>query len=231
MFLPTDVLRELFLEEWKELQAAKFSFPAEPIPYALDYPALYDRRESLFTFLATEWEVLPKSYNFAVDFCHGAGVSCEKDFLMQYASKRHTIGYLHDYPDGTFPVHGSETQDKANYKRLADDVVAHTRDFGVMFDGDVDRIGFVTNTGRVIPGDIITAIVAKTLLSASESPAAEKVIFDVMSSQVIIDTANSFGATALVNKMGRFFVNQRLKSEHAIFAGECSGHYFFRDIG
>jgi phosphomannomutase len=96
-----------------------------------------------------------------------------------------------------------------------------------MFDGDADRIGFVSGSGEVIRGDTITAIIAKELLQEEKG----EIFYDVMSTKVIADTAEKHGGTARRTRTGRYFINRELNKRGGLFAGEVSGHYMFKEMG
>src|SRR5205807_2333454 len=109
-------------------------------------------------------------------------------------------------------------------------IVAKTReekaDFGVAYDGDADRCFFVDDSGEFVPGDFMTALFAETIL---EKNPGSKVIYDVRASWAVPETIERAGGVPLVNRVGHAFIKQRMREEGAVFAGEVSGHYYFRD--
>src|SRR5581483_4144277 len=100
-------------------------------------------------------------------------------------------------------------------------------DFGVAFDGDADRCFFVDDTGEFVAGDFATALLAQGVLE--KAPRA-KVIYDVRASWAVPETIEQAGGIALVNRVGHAFIKLRMREEQAAFAGEVSGHYYFRDF-
>ena len=98
---------------------------------------------------------------------------------------------------------------------------------GVAYDGDADRCFFVDDTGEFVPGDFVTALLAEVMLG--KSPGGT-VLYDVRASWAVPRTIAAAGGTALVNRVGHAFIKHRMREEHAIFAGEVSAHYYFRDF-
>ncbi len=130
-------------------------------------------------------------------------------------------------PDGTFPNHEPNPLLEENRDFIVAKVREENADLGIAFDGDADRCFFVDGTGEFVPGDFITALLAERLLAAE--PGA-KVIYDVRASWAVPHTIERLGGTALVNRVGHAFIKQRMRAEDALFAGEVSGHYYFRDF-
>ena len=130
-------------------------------------------------------------------------------------------------PDGTFPNHEPNPLLEENRAFI----VAKTREegaaLGVAYDGDADRCFFVDDTGEFVPGDFVTALLAEVMLG--KSPGGT-VLYDVRASWAVPRTIAAAGGTALVNRVGHAFIKHRMREEHAIFAGEVSAHYYFRDF-
>jgi phosphomannomutase len=130
-------------------------------------------------------------------------------------------------PDGTFPNHEPNPLLPENREFIVRRTLDEGADFGVAFDGDADRCFFVDDTGEFVPGDFATAIFAEAVLG--KEPGA-KVIYDVRASWAVPDTIESRGGVPLMNRVGHAFIKQRMREEGAAFAGEVSGHYYFRDF-
>src|SRR5207237_6465407 len=105
--------------------------------------------------------------------------------------------------------------------------VEEQADLGVAFDGDADRCFFVDDTGEFVPGDFITALLAEAVL---EREPGAKIIYDVRASWAVPETIRGAGGIPLVNRVGHAFIKHRMRRENALFAGEVSGHYYFRDF-
>jgi phosphomannomutase len=106
-------------------------------------------------------------------------------------------------------------------------VVEERADLGVAYDGDADRCFFVDDEGEFVPGDFVTALLAEAVLAKQPG---EKVIYDVRASWAVPETISRAGGTPLASRVGHAFIKQRMRAEDAVFAGEVSAHYYFRDF-
>jgi phosphomannomutase len=130
-------------------------------------------------------------------------------------------------PDGTFPNHEPNPLLPENREFIVAKTRDERADFGVAFDGDGDRCFFVDDSGEFVPGDFVTALFAEVILA--RVPGA-KVIYDVRASWAVPVAIEKAGGVALVNRVGHAFIKQRMREENAVFAGEVSAHYYFRDF-
>src|SRR5438067_7741870 len=130
-------------------------------------------------------------------------------------------------PDGTFPNHEPNPLLPENREFIVRETLKERADFGVAFDGDADRCFFVDDTGDFVPGDFVTALLAESIL---EKEPGAKVIYDLRASWAVPETVERAGGVPLVNRVGHAFIKQRMRAEDAAFAGEVSGHYYFRDF-
>jgi len=130
-------------------------------------------------------------------------------------------------PDGTFPNHQPNPLLEENREFVVGKVRDERADLGIAFDGDADRCFFVDDTGEFVPGDFVTTLLAASML---EKEPAATVIYDVRASWAVRDTVEAAGGTALVNRVGHAFIKLRMREVDAVFAGEVSGHYYFRDF-
>jgi phosphomannomutase len=132
---------------------------------------------------------------------------------------------LYFEPDGTFPNHEA---DPLKHENLADVSAAVRRsgaDFGVAFDGDGDRAVFVDGTGEPVAADLATALIARHLLV--RHPGA-RILYDLRSSRVVAEEIEKSGGVAGMCRVGHSFVKAQMREEGALFAGELSGHLYFR---
>ncbi len=130
--------------------------------------------------------------------------------------------------DGSFPAHQPDPLNFDNLKDLQKRVLEEKADFGIAPDGDGDRLYFIDERGQVVPATIITGLVARELLK--EHP-GETILFDIryiLGSKKIVE---EFGGKYEVTKVGHAFITQDLAKTGAIFAGESSGHFYFRATG
>jgi phosphomannomutase len=130
-------------------------------------------------------------------------------------------------PDGSFPNHEPNPLLPENRKFIIERTTAEAADFGVAFDGDADRCFFVDDEGDFVPGDFVTALFSELVLA--KNPGA-KIIYDVRASWAVPETIERLGGVPLVNRVGHAYIKQRMREEGAVFGGEVSGHYYFRDF-
>jgi phosphomannomutase len=130
-------------------------------------------------------------------------------------------------PDGTFPNHEPNPLLPENRTFIVERTRAERADFGVAFDGDADRCFFVDDAGEFVPGDFTTALFAQQILAREPGG---KVIYDVRASWAVPETIRAAGGEPLVNRVGHAFIKQRMREDHAVFGGEVSAHYYFRDF-
>jgi len=129
--------------------------------------------------------------------------------------------------DGTFPNHEANPLIEENRRDIVERVIAEKADIGIAWDGDADRCFFIDGTGEFIAGDFITALLAEAALMKQPG---QKVIYDVRASYAVKDTVARYGGEALMNRVGHAFIKGRMREEDAIFGGEVTGHYYFRDF-
>jgi phosphomannomutase len=128
--------------------------------------------------------------------------------------------------DGTFPNHEANPLVEENRRDLVERVVREQADIGIAWDGDADRCFFIDGTGEFIAGDFITALLAESFLL--KTPGA-KIVYDVRASYAVKDIVAKYGGTALMNRVGHAFFKRRMREEAAVFGGEVTGHYYFRE--
>lgn len=133
---------------------------------------------------------------------------------------------MYEEPDGNFPNHEANPLNFDTLKDLCAKVRETGADFGVAFDGDADRCGFVDNTGRIISMDLFTALIASDILRTS-GPAT--VLYDLRSSRAVPETIEEYGGTPVMTRVGHSFIKKKMRETGAVFAGELSGHYYFRE--
>ena len=138
-----------------------------------------------------------------------------------------TIIPMYFDPDGRFPNHDANPLKTENLNDLRKRVVAEKADFGAGFDGDGDRCALVDEKGDIVACDHATAVLAKHFLT-TEGPSA--VVYDLRSSKAVPEAIKRLGGTPVETRVGHSFIKRTMKEHHACFAGELSGHYYFRDF-
>lgn len=128
--------------------------------------------------------------------------------------------------DGTFPNHEANPLIEENRRDITAKVIEVGADAGIAWDGDADRCFFLDGTGEFIAGDFVTALLAESFLMKHPG---STIIYDVRASYAVKDVVARYGGRALMNRVGHAFIKARMREEDAIFGGEVTGHYYFRD--
>lgn len=130
-------------------------------------------------------------------------------------------------PDGTFPNHGGDPLLAENRAELQQRVLSEKADLGFAFDPDGDRFFCIDSTGRFVSGDFMTAILSEYFLLKHPNAA---IVYDIRASHAVPDTITKLGGTAFYNRVGHSFIKAKMQQENAVFGGEVSGHYYFKDF-
>ncbi|HEX2051735.1 MAG TPA: phosphomannomutase/phosphoglucomutase [Actinomycetota bacterium] len=128
--------------------------------------------------------------------------------------------------DGTFPNHPANPIEPANVADLQDAVRAHGCDVGIAFDGDADRMFLVDERGEPISGSLTTALVAARILRKNPGDA---VIYNLICSWTVREVIEESGGRPIRTRVGHSFIKRVMAETGAVFGGEHSGHYYFRD--
>ncbi len=128
--------------------------------------------------------------------------------------------------DGTFPNHPPDPLVEKNRQELVARVASEGADLGIAWDGDADRCFFIDDTGEFVPGDFATALLGEAFCAREKGA---RIIYDVRASRAVADRVAAASGTALMHRVGHAFIKKRMRDENAIFGGEVSGHYYFRD--
>lgn len=129
--------------------------------------------------------------------------------------------------DGSFPNHEANPIDPKNLRDLQNKVKEFSADLGIAFDGDADRAFFVDETGSLISPSAVTALIAERELK--REPGAT-IIYNLISSKVVPEVIQEQGGVSIKSRVGHSFIKQLMKDKNAIFGGEHSGHFYFRDF-
>lgn len=129
-------------------------------------------------------------------------------------------------PDGTFPNHPANPIVSQNLVDVCRAVREHGCDLGVAFDGDGDRCVFVDEKGERVLSDLLTGLIARDVLRRHPGSA---VVYDVVSSRVVAEEVKAAGGVPVVERVGHAFIKKTMRERDAAFAGENSGHYYWRD--
>jgi len=128
--------------------------------------------------------------------------------------------------DGSFPNHPASPIELENLADLRKKIADEKADFGVAFDGDADRMFLVDRFGNQIGGDMVTALVAGNLLDKNPG---ETILYNLICSKAVPELVIKKGGKAIRTRVGHALIKPLMKKHNAIFGGEHSGHFYFRD--
>ena len=129
--------------------------------------------------------------------------------------------------DGNFPTHEANPLIEENRLDITAEVISQKADIGIAWDGDADRCFFIDGSGEFISGDFVTALLAEAFLLKYPG---STIVYDLRASHAVKDMVTQYGGRALMNRVGHAFIKQRMRDEDAVFGGEVTGHYYFRDF-
>jgi phosphomannomutase len=130
-------------------------------------------------------------------------------------------------PDGEFPDHEPNPLLEENRRMIVDRVRSSGADLGIAWDGDADRCFFIDGDAEFCDGDFVCALLARAALA--KNPGAT-ILYDPRSSRAVPDLVEADGGRSGLSRVGHAFFKQRMREEGAVFGGEVSGHYYFRDF-
>ncbi|MFM8999532.1 MAG: phosphomannomutase/phosphoglucomutase [Actinomycetota bacterium] len=197
----------------------------EPAPAAT--PGTVERRDLLGPYVEHVLSFVDvaamRPLTVVADTANGMG-----GLVLPAVAERLPIRLIHLYPDldGRFPNHPADPIDPANQEDLKAAVIERGADIGLAFDGDADRVFVVDEQADGVSGSEITALVAKAML-AREPGAA--IVHNVITSWTVPEVIAESGGRAVRTRVGHSFIKQVMAETDAIFGGEHSGHYYFRD--
>jgi len=128
--------------------------------------------------------------------------------------------------DGSFPNHPASPIEPENMAPLQKRVLQEKADLGVAFDGDADRMFIVDEKGKVLGGDIVTALVAKNLLQKNKGAT---ILYNLICSRTVLQVIQANGGKPVRTRVGHALIKPLMKKYNAIFGGEHSGHFYFRE--
>ncbi|OQA83483.1 MAG: Phosphomannomutase/phosphoglucomutase [Lentisphaerae bacterium ADurb.Bin242] len=130
--------------------------------------------------------------------------------------------------DGTFPNHEANPLKQDTLTAIRAKVVEVGADFGAAFDGDADRCGFIDDKGQVIQMDLFTALIAEDILS-EKAAGTVPILYDLRSSWAVRESIAEHGGKPIMCRVGHAFIKAQMRECGAVFAGELSGHYYFKE--
>ena len=179
-----------------------------------------DPREDYFGAIAAHVK-LARPLRVAVDAGNGIAGSFAPELLRRLGCE---VIELYCESDGSFPNHLPDPEMEENMRDLVARVLETRADVGIAYDGDADRMGVVDERGRRHEADLILALLARDLLT--RHPGAE-IVFDVKSSQILLDDIRKHGGRPVMWKTGHSHLKRKMREDKILLGGEVSGHMFF----
>ena len=178
----------------------------------------YEIKEEYAAFLRSIVK-FDRKFNVVVDYANAMG-------LYEFAgiADLFEVIPMYDTLDGTFPNHEANPLKTDTLDAICAKVKETGADFGAAFDGDADRCGFIDDEGNIIPMDLFTALIAQDILS--NGPAT--ILYDLRSSKAVPECIKALGGTPIRSRVGHAFIKAQMRETGAVFAGELSGHYYFK---
>lgn len=195
-------------------------------------------RDSSFTGKQTERDILPDFTEHVLSFIDPANVKpfklvidagngmAGKILPPVFEKLQCEVTPMYFEPDGSFPNHPANPIEPENIKDLQEKVQQTGADLGAAFDGDADRVFLIDENARPLGGDMITALVARNLLK--KEPGAT-ILYNLICSKTVPETVEKLGGTAIRTRVGHALIKPLMKEHNAVFGGEHSGHFYFRN--
>jgi phosphomannomutase len=199
---------------------------------AAEYPPAVEERGSVERLDLLEdygrhvaaFDTMQSEVSIAIDAANGMAGHTLPGILARLPKVRpHTL--LMD-PDGTFPNHEANPIKEENLEMVKAEVLARGAQLGVGFDGDADRCCFVDETGRTVPADLMTALLARDVLRTNPGV---PIVYDLRSSWAVKEAIAEAGGVPIRERVGHSFIKATMRERGAVFAGELSGHFYFAD--
>lgn len=167
---------------------------------------------------------LVRPVKLAVDAANGMAGYTLPSILERVPAARAECLFLE--LDGTFPNHEANPLKEENLVPVQQLVRSQGAEVGVSFDGDADRCCFVDEAGRTVPADLMTALLARDLLTRRKGA---PVVYDLRSSWVVKEEIEKAGGRAIRDRVGHSFIKATMRKQGAYFGGELSGHFYFQE--
>ncbi len=211
-------LNEIQIKEVKELTFANWKALPENLS---NYDFTTAILPEYVAELSKTFENIGQGIKVVVDSANATGGVVGPDLYKKLGCE---VIELFSEPDGRFPNHHPNPSVLSTLETLSKTVIENNADFGIAYDGDSDRIGIVDSNGKPLTGDKLLLIYAMDIIN--ENPT---VVSEVKCSQVLFDTINDAGGSAVMCKTGHGYIKDKMKETNAVLGGEMSGHTFFKD--
>jgi phosphomannomutase len=198
------------------------------LPPNAERPGLIREEDVTEAFISSMLKIVPperiKPLKVVVDTSNGS-----QGKYWQLLGKSLPITMIPQFfePDGNFPNHDNDIVQPEAQKPLRERVLTERADLGLIFDPDGDRCLVVDDRGLTIPGDFLTALLAETMLKTAPGSA---IVYDIRASDCVPDIVTKAGGRPVEWKIGHAFIKPKMQEENAVFGGEVSGHFYFKDF-
>ncbi|MCK5416209.1 phosphomannomutase/phosphoglucomutase [Candidatus Parcubacteria bacterium] len=183
-----------------------------------------DIKDEYINYLSSFMKLENKKFKIVIDFANAMGI-LELDLFKKFTNNLEIVTMYDDF-NNDFPNHEANPLKLDTLKALQKRVIKEKADIGISYDGDADRVGFIDENGQIIPMDIITGLISKMIL---EKNPGSTILYDLRSSHAIKEVIEENGGIAHECKVGHALIKRQMRKEKSIFAGELSGHYYFKE--
>ncbi|MEM3127032.1 MAG: phosphomannomutase/phosphoglucomutase [Candidatus Woesearchaeota archaeon] len=173
-------------------------------------------------FILSKAKELP-NYKIIIDYSNGAETLITPRILLD---TNLTVININQTPDGNFPAHGPDPTKKGALKQLSLAVKEEKADFGLVVDGDADRVIFVDEKGKEVRTDILLAFLADEILKRKEG---NTFVYATNCSRIVKEIIEKHNGTTIKSRIGRAFIRKKCEENNADLGGELSGHYFLKE--
>lgn len=183
----------------------------------------YDIKEEYFALFRKSLSFGDRKIKAVIDCGNGTTSIIAEELYNQFPIE---VVPLFTESDGTFPNHHPDPCVEDNLTALKAKVLEEHADIGIAFDGDGDRVGLVSNTGKYIPTDHYMILIIRDIFDKVEN---KKFLYDVKCSKAVEDVIKSLGGEPECYRTGNSYTKARVHELHLPFGGELSGHVYFND--
>jgi len=202
------------------------------IAIAADFPEIssqgivsqYDIKPKYYEYFGKFANFKDRKFTIVVDCANTMGVLELPFYEKEFADNFNVIELYCDLSNA-YNAHEANPLNTDTLTELQAKVIEEDADLGIAYDGDADRVGFIDETGAIIPMDLITGLIAKVLLKTNPD---STILYDLRSSRAVKEIIEENGGIAHECRVGHAFIKQQMIEENALFAGELSGHYYFQ---
>ena len=218
-------LGEEQIKKVKELTEEEYKLNIAPVPFGI--LSEYDLIPDYINDMKKRFGRIGEGIKVVVDSANGTGGVVGPKLYRALGCE---VIELYSTPDGRFPHHHPNPSDEKTLNDIKKAVKDNNADLGIAFDGDSDRIGVIDSDGNSMTGDKLLLIYSEDIIKEYNAKGIKPfIVSEVKCSQVLYDTINANGGTAVMCKTGHGFIKAKMRETGAVLAGEMSGHTFFKD--